>query len=178
MTTKTDYDSAIREIAPDLEYRAVFVPQSKSRNAGDKNPTLNWRVTFSCSGRELTADYMAGIGHLPGYKYPSRCAAERDYLAWAAERGRHALSARDADTRGFGHPIPAPPMADVLHCLLMDAEAIDAGSFQEWADNCGCDTDSRKAEAMYRECVDYGLKLRAMLGDELIGKLREALQDL
>lgn len=75
-------------------------------------------------------------------------------------------------------PLPAPSIADVLHSLLMDAEAIDAGSFEEWAGDLGYDTDSRKAEGIYRECLETGLKLRAMLGDEIINRLRDALQDI
>lgn len=180
--TTAEYDAAVREIAPDLEYRAEFVPQSKSRNAGDKTPSLNWRVTFSRAGRELATDYMQGIGHLPGYKYPTRNSMERDYLRRAAENGTYARTPSIADNASVfgvrGDKIPAPSMADVLHCLLMDAEVIDAGSFEEWAENFGYDTDSRKAEGIYRACLDTGLKLRSMLGDDLMGQLREALQDM
>ena len=189
MTTTTDYDAIVREIAPDLEYRAEFVPLSKSRNAGDKNPTLNWRVTFSRAGRELTTDYMQGIGHMPNYEHRFASLVVYDAaVRRAAETGKSMLRSgqkngydacrADRSDAVFAKPLPAPSIADVLSCLLLDASAIDAGTFEEWASECGYDTDSRKAEVTYRECVDHGLKLRAMLGDDLMNQLREALQDM
>lgn len=174
----TNYDAAVTGIAPDLQYRAEFVPQSKSRNAENKDPSLNWRVTFSRGGRELTTDYMQGIGHLPGYQqrgFNAKSIAGDANVRKACEEGR----SLGADPWGpLGKKLDAPGVADVLHCLLMDAEVIDAGSFEEWASNYGYDTDSRKAESIYRACLDTALKLRAMLGDDLIGQLREALQDM
>lgn len=175
--TTTEYDAAVREIAPDLEYRAEFIPQSKSRNAGDKTPSLNWRVTFSRNGRELVTDYMQGISHLP----KTEKAFNPRVIDGDAAIRRAADSGKWNTTDGYrpGHnPIPAPGISDVLSCLLLDAQAIDAGTFEEWAGDLGYDTDSRKAEAIYRECLDTGLKLRAMLGDDLISKLRDALQDM
>lgn len=187
MTTTTNYDAAVHEIAPDLEYRAEFVPQSKSRSAAEKTPSLNWRVTFSRNGRELTTDYRQGIGHLPHYSHAfAKIVVYDNAVREAAETGKsrlrehkNAYDACQADhSHRPGNPIPAPGMAEVLHCLLMDAEAINAGSFEEWASDLGYDTGSRKAEGIYRECLDTALKLRAMLGDETISRLRDALQDM
>ena len=169
------HDETIREIVPDLEYRAEFIPQSKSRNAGEQRPTLNWRVTFSRAGRTLTTDYSAGIAHLPGYVHKMRrTVADAEYEKRCAESG---LCAREFESQGL-RKIPAPAASDVLHCLLMDAEALDASGFEEWADNLGYDSDSRAAERTYRACLETGLQLRAMIGDELTGRLREALADL
>lgn len=178
MTTATDYTAAIREIVPDLEYRAEFVPQSKSRNAGDKSPSLNWRVTFSRNGRTLETDYMQGIGHLPGYDHSRKDVDYRRYITHVVETGNALPPLRDPGKVSRSHHVDTPTLADVLHCLLIDAEAIDTGSFEEWAENYGYDTDSRKAEGIYRACLEIGLNLCAILGDELISKLREALQDM
>src|SRR5690606_27827140 len=44
-----------------LTVAAVFVPWSQSRNKGERSPSLNWRVTLQCKGRDvLTCDYSAG----------------------------------------------------------------------------------------------------------------------
>jgi len=160
----------ILALVPDLDYHAEFIPHSKSRNAAQE-PSLNWRVTFT-RGRTLTADYMQGIGHLPGYSQ-RRTIHNVEYEKRCAESG---LCAREFESQGL-RKIPAPPLADVLQCLLMDAEAIDYGTFEEWADNFGYDSDSRAAERIYRACLETGLQLRAMLGDKM-DALREALANL
>jgi hypothetical protein len=188
-TTTTDYNAAVTALVPDLQYRAEFVPLSQSRNAKEDHPTINWRVTFSRNGRELTTDYGQGVGHLPHYEHRfaslvvynnavrEACESGKSMLQPGQKNGYDACRA-DKALKHFAKPIPAPGVADVLHCLLMDADAIDAGSFEEWAQEFGYDTDSRKAETTYRACVEIGLKLRLMLGDELISKLRDALQDM
>ncbi len=71
-----------------------------------------------------------------------------------------------------------PKPADVVHCLLMDGSAhFDAQTFEDWCADLGMDTDSRKAEAMYRECDATGKAFaRAFTAAEL-SSLREAFQD-
>jgi hypothetical protein len=46
-----------------------------------------------------------------------------------------------------------------------------------WADTYGYDKDSRSGEKIYRACLEIGLKLRAMIGDQNITKLRDLFQD-
>lgn len=148
-----------------VTYSAEFVPQSKSRNALEKEPSLNWRVTLT-GGRVApwTTDYMQGIGHVPNYnalKGPKTTLFNDGYL-------------RDGITR---MPLPAPHVADVAHSLVLDSDVISYGSFEEWAREFGYDEDSRKAERTYQACMAIALKLRQILGDELIAKLRDALED-
>jgi hypothetical protein len=59
----------------------------------------------------------------------------------------------------------------------MDADAIDHATFADWASDFGYETDSRQAERIYKQCLEIGLKLRAMLGDSTLSELREAAQD-
>lgn len=60
-----------------------------------------------------------------------------------------------------------PTAADVLACLLSDATVDDGEGnprpFEDWADDYGFDTDSRKAEATWRQCVEQTAKLREFL---------------
>lgn len=159
-----------------VTYSAEFVPQSKSRNATEKEPSLNWRVTLT-GGRvaPLTTDYMQGIGHVPNYnalKGPRTTLFNEGYLRSCAERGRYGNP--DGITR---MPLPAPHVADVVHSLVLDSDVINYGSFEEWASEFGYDSDSRKAERVYQDCMAIALKLRQILGDELIAKLRTALED-
>lgn len=148
-----------------LTYDAVFVPQSQSRNAGEKHASLNWRVTLARPGKpQLVTDYMQGIAHVPGYQFNARRtldAAEREKAA--AERG----------VTG-GKRIPAPTFTDVLYCLVSDADVLEHGCFEDWAETYGYETDSREAERVYRDCIALALKLRQLIN---VAEAREAFED-
>lgn len=58
-----------------------------------------------------------------------------------------------------------PTAANVLGCLLSDAISADE-SFEEWCDNLGFDTDSRKAERTYKVVQAQSEKLKRLLGDD------------
>ena len=165
--TTTDYAAALAAAIPDATYEARFVPQNESRNANDKQRSLNWKVTIKTPRGTITTDYMQGIGHAPGYKQGRNTTTgeerEISYSLYGSYKGRR---------------LPPPAMHDVLWSLLLDADAIDAGGFESWAADLGYDTDSRKAESVYRACVEIGLKLRAMFGDAKLNELRELLRDL
>ena len=60
-----------------------------------------------------------------------------------------------------------PSAADVLECLLDDSSSFEnASSFEEWAEEFGYDTDSRKAERTYKAVEAQAKKLRRFLGDD------------
>lgn len=72
-----------------LTYSAQFVPQSQSRNAGDKQPSINWRVTISKGNAILTTDYTQGCAHLPHYSQQfSKLAVYDDAVRHACETGK------------------------------------------------------------------------------------------
>ncbi len=58
-----------------------------------------------------------------------------------------------------------PDSASVLSSLLLDASALDE-SFENWCADYGYDTDSRKAERLYKLCCKQGEKLKQLLGDD------------
>ena len=47
----------------------------------------------------------------------------------------------------------------------MDATGYDS-DFEDWADNYGYDTDSRKAEKIWREVQSTSKRTRQLLGDD------------
>lgn len=189
-----------------ITVKAEFVPFSKSRNAtrtdtdGKPWKSLNWKVTLQRNGRDiLTTDYGAGVAHCPSYNKPVPAGFDRPVRFWQAavsdweiENGFHAEFTRWG---GFkkklfrSPPVPGgeverylpktiePKLTDVVHSLIMDASVLDSGGFEDWAAELGYDTDSRKAESIYRECLEIALKLRAGLGEAVLSKLREAAQD-
>ncbi len=122
----------------------------------------------------LTTDYSAGCGHCPSYKQGRMTVDEDKCVRLECEHGCATSGLGFFPARG--KPI-LPALADVLSSLVMDAEVIDHGTFEEWADNLGMDKDSRKAEATYKACLEIGLKLRNALGEDGLKRLREACQD-
>lgn len=168
-----------------LTMDAVFVPFSQSRNAHEKQSSLNWRVTLKVGRQSFTTDYMQGVGHLPNYSHQhSRLVAYDDAVRKACETGKSSLikhkSAYDAAQAGRAHvstPLTPPTREAVMYSLIMDASAIDYPIYEDWAAGMGYESDSRKGEAIYRQCLEIGLQLRAMLGDNNMEKLREAYQD-
>lgn len=65
-----------------------------------------------------------------------------------------------------------PDVCDVLDCLASDASGYENnGSFEEWCDEYGCDTDSRKAEKAYIAIGKQRRKLAKFLGLELYNEL-------
>lgn len=59
-----------------------------------------------------------------------------------------------------------PTPEEVLDCLASDASGIDnSRTFEDWANEYGYDTDSRKAEKIYTACQRETKKLHAFLGE-------------
>lgn len=178
-----DKHAEIRKVIDELgiTVESEFVPFNKSRNA-KPNPklsemSLNWKIKLLVKGREIIAtDYQAGIGHAPAkrlekYVKGNPTLEYRDAVAFEVHSGREYTG------RTFpGKPIVPDPIG-VVHCLLMDAEAVDYPDFESWAGEFGFDPDSRKAESAYQACRATGLKLRAALGDTALARLREVFQD-
>jgi hypothetical protein len=162
-----------------LSMTADFFPWSQSRRAGEKEPSLSWKVTLFRTAPTpgvgakviLATDYSAGSGHCPSYKQ----LVPGEFLA-----GQQAIMIRrECETgrsQGRGKHI-LPEMADVLSCLISEADAIDHTDFESWADSLGYDSDSRKAEAVYQACLKTALALRNALGEDGLRKLRDAFQD-
>lgn len=64
-----------------------------------------------------------------------------------------------------GSAIKEVTVADVLYSLLMDVTMVEGRSFEEWCDDLGLDTDSRRALKTYEACVAQVEPLKAFLGD-------------
>lgn len=205
--TKSPLETAIEThgITVKAEFVPFSKSRNASREGVDGKPwkSLNWKVTLQRNGRDIiTTDYGAGVAHCPSYNKPVPANWERSkrdwqpmVTEWECENGF------EAEIRGWGHsvdfkpkrvrsaPIPGgdvermlpvailPKVTDVVHSLIMDATVLDSGGFEDWAAELGYDTDSRKAESIYRACLEIALQLRAGLGESVMAELREAAQD-
>jgi hypothetical protein len=174
-----------------LKVRAEFVPFSKSRNAANADKSLNWRVTLTMQRGlataptdVLTTDYSAGIGHCPSYKIKAPDSFDKNPKRWQSEVC--AFECEHGKKAGWGSLLQSPyasaskiePNAlDVIHSLVLDAETINYRSFDDWAESFDYDSDSRKAESIYRACLEVGLTLRNTVSDAAMVELQTAFQD-
>lgn len=68
-------------------------------------------------------------------------------------------------TKGYGHEGKPPDLAEILRCVVSDAETLEgAASFEDWARDLGYSNDSRKAERIYAKVQAQTDKLKACLG--------------
>ena len=65
-----------------------------------------------------------------------------------------------------------PTLADVLDCLASDAAGYEnSNDFTGWADDLGYDTDSRKAEKIWRAVKRQAEQLKRTIGEEAYNDL-------
>ena len=179
MTPKEMILQAMHDLGITVE--STFVPWSKSRhfkpNAGVRERSLNWTVTIKRNGHEvITTDYTAGIGNAPSYPgWLDRMTEDvAEALIVESETGKAArIGTTMVHATGRSIVLDA---CDVVYSLVLDADAIEFATFEEWASNFGCDVDSHKAESTYRACLETGLKLRAGVGDAGLAKLKLACE--
>ena len=68
---------------------------------------------------------------------------------------------------GPAHGPRTPQLAEVLSCLVSEAHPIvDGATFEDWADELGFDTDSRRAERTYTVCLRQTAELRSWAGPD------------
>jgi hypothetical protein len=69
-----------------------------------------------------------------------------------------------------------PKLLDVFGCLLSDSGSTDQ-PFEDWADELGYDSDSRKAERIYNACKATAEKLAKLFSASELNDLREIFAD-
>jgi hypothetical protein len=75
-------------------------------------------------------------------------------------------------SKGLGHHGAEPTAEEVLDCLASDASGIEnARDFEDFCSEYGYDTDSRKAEKIYKDTKHQTERLRKFLGDEAFDTL-------
>ena len=94
------------------------------------------------------------------------------------KRGDRALPTKYSKGPALGNG--NPELEDVMYSLLLDAGDILDGcnTFEEWADNYGMDTDSRKAERTYDACKATAEILATMFDSSELDDLREIANEI
>ncbi|MBX6192201.1 hypothetical protein [Pseudomonas aeruginosa] len=115
-------------------------------------------------GRQIAHAYFTGIGHRK---------SERPMPPDIARLAPRILARVEWEKRHL-KPV-APCAADVLYCLLSDANGADQ-NFNDWCADFGYDPDSRKALATYDECSKVLADVRAFFSAAEREKLAELLE--
>ena len=176
LDTKQSPQAAIDELGLTVEY--VFIPFSQSRNKGNKDKSLNWQITLKRKGLTvITTDYSAGTGHCPANALTWFSPSEKaSAISRECELGKAQTQNPKLQMKGDGKAIK-PDTIDVIYSLNMDSDVLSYASFEHWAETFGYETDSRKAEKIYQDCLAIALKLKASIGETGLEQLNEAFQD-
>jgi hypothetical protein len=113
----------------------------------------------------------------PAASNPNMTDWDRDASHWLVTLQVADRSMAVPFSQGSAHTEP-PTAADVLESLASDSAGyINAGSFEDWADEYGYDTDSRKAFGTYEAIGVQAAELRTLLTDEAFEALLEVSDD-
>lgn len=116
---------------------------------------------------------LRGAPEDPGMTYCRSCG--REWLPGHVCESRKRGAARMTlyFSKGMGHSGAEPRADEVLSCLALDAAGIEdaSGDFDAWCSEYGYDTDSRKAEKIFKTCEHQAARLKNFLGDDLYDQL-------
>lgn len=140
------------------------------RDSGDgkKWECDQWRVTIGTGKAQFTTDYFTGAGR----RKPLKGAPPKPNSVIPGGRKSLAL---DAWGKTYLRPV-TPKNADVLHSMIVDAEA-DYMSFPDWCADYGYSDDSFNAHNVYMACCKIAKDLRLVFTRAEIDKIRELLRD-
>lgn len=94
-----------------------------------------------------------------------------DHWRCAFKMGRRSMTVYFS--MGMGHKGKQPAADEVLGCLVSDARGVDyCRSFEDWCADYGYDTDSRKAERIFKACERSSKNLKRFFAGEFDGLLQ------
>lgn len=152
----------------------------KSMN-DDENPMCAWVATFTSKrGHSENFDYFTGSGC--GVKWPKSAGSgalydfETQRVLDMAEHQRHMIKDKALLCR-IAHRFNlkakwTPDPVEILWAIARDGDALQS-TFKDWCSDLGYETDSRKAEKIYRACQDNALRLRKILSADKIQEIAQ-----
>jgi len=168
-----------------LSVKFTFVPYSQTEGAVKKpavsDLSINYKAGVYCGEKLIfSTPYRMGVAHCPSYvqKWGKGATVnEHKAITYECEKG---FTATDFNMNYGGNPTGKailPDTIDFFYCISSDTDVFYRSGFEDWAENYGYDTDSRKAEKIYNECLKQALALRACIGESGMGMLRGAYED-
>ena len=176
----TQQKDAIRQFLQELgiAYQAEFISMQQPK---EKHPQLHWRITLQRGVYGMQCEYRQGVAHVENYKqhhatsYDQRLAEQCYRLTCETGKLYRANASIGSVVIGIQKP---PDVIDVVHSLVLDADVLNTVGFEDWAQNYGYDTDSRKAEKIWQQCLAQTRDLLPVIGGyQNLDRLRELYQD-
>lgn len=125
-----------------------------------------WQVTIKYNNKELTTSYKTGLGHRA---LGICCKQEKGVIS--TPKGNYRNIEDIVTIPGYTKTVE-PKAADVLYSLFCDYSANEL-TFEQWCNEFGYDSDSRKMLDIYIESQKNGTMVCKLLGKDM-----ETLRDL
>ena len=95
---------------------------------------------------------------------------DADHWRCRFKRDGHSMTVHYS--QGYGHETRAPEGNDVLDCIASDACTVEnALTFEDFCDELGYDTNSRRAERTHKFCLATRKRLLQFLGQDAYDEL-------
>lgn len=171
---------------------------------GDKKDgyvRAKWNIILRCNDRMMAVEFNTGFRDLIGpYNLTRIVQGGQSFALYSKTRkpvtDQQTLIHCEKAVRAFvsgkatGHnewltglvkhlSLKEPTKFDVMSCLCSDAQTLEsARNFEEWASDLGMDSDSRKAEKIYRATQDQTQMLRNLVHGASLEKLCEFVRNI
>ena len=146
---------------------------SDDSDPGRKRSVFKWSVTIVNKGRLYTGDYSAGLAHCTKSREKWLKETNGEYGRNTSDKHipnnlviAQALQPRGVtayDCEGIVYPIP-PTAARDLENLQGDAQAGESLPLKDFCSELGYDSDSRKAERVWRACQETRGHMQKLFG--------------
>lgn len=156
-----------------IKLTATFMGPGEEKQAkGTVWRHYKWSLLLTNGSRSFSTEYKCGSAHATLRKrglYQRNPNAiqlsSKDTTSLALIRALKPHSKLSVSDIEDSEIIPtAPTLRDVLENLQCDARSADRTTFEDFCGEFGYDTDSRKAEQIFRACQDTCAKLSAFFG--------------
>ena len=174
--TKETQAAEIFTAASGIDMTYHYIPHNDPIGEFQKTrhfPMFRFSITLSKGNVSHTFEYSMGCGHCKIKSVNKGTDIWSNPVIADEPRIEQVYASNKMPTLPYGEAV-TPELTDALYCLVMDSDAIDYPTFEDWASNFGYDEDSREAEKAYKACLETALKLRQLVD---IDKAREAFQD-
>lgn len=124
--------------------------------------------------KAFSLSLMANPPEYPGYpQHPSHFNHPKNERTY-----KGTFSMGPAHVKKNGMPKP-PSVSDILIDAFINAQSFRWGAirFEDWAKECGYDEDSRKAETIFKACLDNFIMFRDMIGSDNLATILETWEE-
>ncbi len=161
--------TTIQEFIDEQQVTAEIVPAPTNPNMeGMVEGSYHFHATIKGSHGQMNTFYSVGPGIVEHWVTERRGKTARQEVATFGEQRRLSLAKQYR-----------PAVADILDCLAGDAGCIEnSPAFNDFCDDMGYDTDSRKAKRTHEVILEQSAKLRSILGAVPYAQLVEDIERL